>query len=354
MSGLSIIFDKVSKALSPRFRIATLSLSVEPCEFICVLGPSGSGKSTLLGLAGGWLRPDTGRILFGQQDVTRLPAFSRPVRTCFQKGGFVFPHLTVAENVAYALRVKGVRRQHALKHATTLLAQVGLTGFEKRRPLDLSGGEIQRVSVARALADPQPVLLLDEMTAGLDRPLRLSICDLVTDLIRQAGVTTIYVTHDVEEAFSMTARFNSRIAVISNGTIAQVGPPAGIYRKPASRFVASLVGETNLLPIATFDGTTAKTEGGNLLQLPDTTTRPGKYLSVRPECLRFEKPRDCKCAVLSGTIEAVEFARTLMKVTVRCAGDVFLTTSSDNGIQRAVGDSCTLYVSANDVCVLPE
>ncbi len=352
MSGLSITFENVSKVLNPHFCIQTINLSVKPCEFICLLGPSGCGKSTLLGLAGGWVRQDTGRVLFGEEDVTNLPAYRRPVRTCFQKGGFLFPHLTVAENVAYALNVKGVARSEALSHAIALLSQVGLAGFDKRKPLELSGGETQRVSVARALADPQPVLLLDEMTAGLDRPLRSSICDLVGNLIHRAGVTTIYVTHDVEEAFSMTARFHSRIAVMNDGEIVQVASPVEIYRKPVSRFVATLVGDTNLLPVVALNGDKAKTEGGNWLQLPSNRTQNVKYLALRPESLKFDKPEDSPSVSLHGKVEAVEFAGVLTKLTVRCLDDVFLTTDSRNNTTLRVGDPCTLYVSASDVCVL--
>jgi ABC-type Fe3+/spermidine/putrescine transport system ATPase subunit len=354
MSGLSITFEKVSKRLSPHFCIQGINLVINPGEFICVLGPSGCGKSTLLGLAGGWLRPDIGRVLFGGEDVTDLPAYRRPVRTCFQKGGFLFPHLTVAENVAYALHVKGVARSQALDHAIALLAQVGLAGFAKRKPLELSGGETQRVSVARALADPQPVLLLDEMTAGLDRPLRSSICDLVSTLVRKTDVTTIYVTHDVEEAFAMTARFQSRIAIINDGKIVQVASALDIYRKPVSRFVASLVGDTNLLPVVALDSDAAKTAGGNWLQLPPKTTQNVKYLALRPESLRFDKPEEGRSVALTGKVESVEFAGVLTKLTVRCLNDVFLTTASNHTATPKVGAPCTLYVAASDVCTLQD
>jgi ABC-type Fe3+/spermidine/putrescine transport system ATPase subunit len=354
MSGLSIKFDNVTKRLSTRFRIESIDLSVKAGEFICVLGPSGCGKSTLLGLAGGWLRPDTGRVIFGGEDMTELPAYRRPVRTCFQKGGFLFPHLTVVENVAYALHVKGVPRASALSHASVLLAQVGLAGFEKRKPLELSGGEIQRVSVARALADPQPTLLLDEMTAGLDRPLRTSICDLVSSLVRKTDVTTIYVTHDVEEAFAMTARFESRIAVMNDGRIVQIAPPIEIYRKPVSRFVTNLVGDANVLPVLCVDDDRAKTSGGNWIQLPPKTSKNVKYLALRPESLRLSKPEEGTSVALAGKIEAVEFAGVLTKLTVRCQADVFLTTDVHNNKPLRVGDTCTLYVSASEVCPLED
>jgi ABC-type Fe3+/spermidine/putrescine transport system ATPase subunit len=354
MTGLAIVFDNISKVLSEQFRIAPLDLSIRPCEFFCVLGPSGCGKSTLLGLVGGWLKPDTGRLLFGEQDVSALPAFERPVRTCFQKGGFLFPHLTVAQNVAYALCVKGTPREQALRHASLLLAQVGLAGFDKRRPADLSGGETQRVSVARALADPQPVLLLDEMTAGLDRPLRFSICDLVADLVRRARVTTVYVTHDVEEAFVMAQRLDSRIAIMNDGTVVQIGPAADVYRKPISRFVAALVGESNIMPVADLAMDRTRTQGGNTFRLPPGERQPTKYVSVRPESFRFEKPANCDFTTLHGRIEGVEFAGGLTRVKVRCAGETFITSVASHTVRQRIGDECALYVSTEDVCVLHE
>ncbi|MGC4770101.1 ABC transporter ATP-binding protein [Micromonospora sp. DT44] len=218
-------------------------LVVAAGEFFSLLGPSGCGKTTLLRMIAGLLPPSDGQILLGGRDVTNLPAHQRPVSTVFQDYA-LFPHLSVAENVAFGLRAEGVRGGAVLDRVALALEQVGLTGRDKARPRDLSGGQRQRVALARSLVLRPQVLLLDEPLGALDLALRRQMQSLLKQLQRSTGITFIHVTHDQTEAFAMS----DRVAVMAAGRIAQVGPPREIYRNPASHFVASFVGEVNRLP----------------------------------------------------------------------------------------------------------
>jgi spermidine/putrescine transport system ATP-binding protein len=169
ITPLSIELINISKRLSPSFEISNISLLVKAGEFFCLLGPSGSGKSTILGLIGGWEVPDSGQLLLGGINFNDSLSFERPIRTCFQKGGFLFPHMTVEENIGYALKLKRLDSITIEMRVKELMQQVGLNGLSNRNPSQLSGGEAQRVAIARAIADPQPVLLLDEIQTGQAR-----------------------------------------------------------------------------------------------------------------------------------------------------------------------------------------
>ncbi|CAI9419442.1 ABC transporter ATP-binding protein [Nocardioides sp. T2.26MG-1] len=219
-----------------------LDLDIADGEFFSMLGPSGSGKTTVLRLIAGFEEPTAGRILLGEEDVTRRPPFARDVNTVFQDYA-IFPHMSVRQNVEYGLRVKKVGKAERRRRAEEALATVRLEGYADRRPHQLSGGQRQRVALARALVNRPQVLLLDEPLGALDLQLRREMQIELKEIQREVGITFVFVTHDQEEALTMS----DRIAVFNEGRIEQLATPVELYDRPASAFVAGFVGSSNLL-----------------------------------------------------------------------------------------------------------
>ena len=248
-----------------------IDLDIADGEFFSMLGPSGSGKTTVLRMVAGFETPTEGRILLGDQDVTARPPFARDVNTVFQDYA-LFPHMSVLENVAYGLRVKKVPRDQRRTRTAQALETVRLGGFGDRRPHELSGGQRQRVALARALVNRPKVLLLDEPLGALDLKLRREMQIELKEMQREVGITFVFVTHDQEEALTMS----DRIAVFRDGRIEQVATPVELYERPATPFVAGFVGTSNLL------------EGAVAQQLLGD---PGP-VSIRPEKLTLLMPGD--------------------------------------------------------------
>ncbi len=232
----------IRKSYGDVVAVERVDLEIARGEFFTLLGPSGSGKTTTLRIVAGFERPDSGRVLLRGEDVTDRPPYARDVNTVFQDYA-LFPHMTVAENVEYGLRVKGVRRQERRRRAQEALELVRLEGFGSRKPLQLSGGQRQRVALARAIVNRPQVLLLDEPLGALDLKLRQEMQAELKRIQQEVGITFVYVTHDQEEALTMS----DRIAVFSHGRIEQVGGPAEVYERPANEFVAGFVGVSNVL-----------------------------------------------------------------------------------------------------------
>jgi putative spermidine/putrescine transport system ATP-binding protein len=232
--------------------VAGIDLEVAAGEFFTMLGPSGSGKTTTLRVIAGFERPDAGRVELQGADVTRVAPAQRAVNTVFQDYA-LFPHMTVAENVEYGLRVKGIARRDRRARALDVLERVRLPGLGDRRPMQLSGGQRQRVALARALVNGPPVLLLDEPLGALDLKLRQEMQIFLKALQRDLGITFVYVTHDQEEALTMS----DRLAVFNAGRIEQVGSPADVYEHPQTEFVAGFVGVSNVLE-RTLNGRTSR------------------------------------------------------------------------------------------------
>ena len=253
-----VVLTGVRKTFGEVVAVDRIDLDIARGEFFTMLGPSGSGKTTTLRLIAGFERPDEGRIELAGADVSGLPPYARDVNTVFQDYA-LFPHMTVLENVEYGLRVKGVSRKERRGRAEAALERVRLEGFGRRKPIQLSGGQRQRVALARALINRPKVLLLDEPLGALDLKLRQEMQLFLKALQQDLGTTFVYVTHDQEEALTMS----DRIAVFSHGRIEQVGTPAEVYEHPATEFVAGFVGVSNVLE------------------------RDGRRFTVRPEKIRM-------------------------------------------------------------------
>ena len=238
----AIRFSNVSRFFGDVRAVDNVSLDILDGEFFTMLGPSGSGKTTCLRLIAGFERPTSGQIYLHGQDVSRLPPYERDVNTVFQDYA-LFPHMTVGENIAYGLMVRNVPKAERSRRVEEMFDLVRLSGLEERRPSQLSGGQRQRVALARALINRPRVLLLDEPLGALDLKLRQQMQLELKSLQQRVGITFIYVTHDQDEALTMS----DRVAVFNQGKVEQVGSPAELYEQPATAFVAGFVGVSNLV-----------------------------------------------------------------------------------------------------------
>src|SRR6266850_4620549 len=241
-AAADVRLERIEKSFDGKTRaVDRVDLAISAGEFFALLGPSGCGKTTTLRMIAGFEEPDAGRIFVGSEDITDTPVHRRDMGMIFQSYA-LFPHRTVAENVAFGLRMRGLGKSEIKVRVTQALRQVALEGYEDRRPAQLSGGQQQRVALARAIVIRPRVLLCDEPLAALDRKLRQSMQVELKQLQQQLGVTLIFVTHDQEEAMTVS----DRIAVMNAGRIDQIGSPSEIYNRPRTRFVADFIGEINL------------------------------------------------------------------------------------------------------------
>ncbi|MEU6005194.1 ABC transporter ATP-binding protein [Streptomyces sp. NPDC047453] len=290
MKGVAARLQGLRRTFGETTAVDGVDLEIRDGEFFSMLGPSGSGKTTVLRLIAGFEAPDAGRVELAGQEVTGLAPFERDVHTVFQDYA-LFPHMTVEQNVAYALKIRKVPKAERLVRARKALAEVRLEGYGGRRPAELSGGQRQRVALARALVGRPRVLLLDEPLGALDLKLREQMQVELKALQREVGITFVFVTHDQEEALTMS----DRIAVFHQGRVEQVGTPAEIYERPATPFVASFVGSSNLL-----DGESARRILGT----------PGTH-SIRPEKIRVLKESavadEPEQATATGTVAEVVY-----------------------------------------------
>jgi len=289
MQKVSVEFESVSLSYGKTRVLSDASISVQPGEFFALLGPSGSGKSTLLRLLAGFLQPQAGAIRVAGEDVTRVPPWHRNIGMVFQNYA-LWPHMTVRQNVAFGLEERRLPRAEIERKVAAALDLVGLGEYGARRPGQLSGGQQQRVALARTIAIEPKVLLLDEPLSNLDAKLRIHMRVELLALQRKLGITTIFVTHDQEEALSIC----DRVAVLDGGVIQQVGTPVELYDAPANRFIATFVGTINLL-----SGTVARTGAGNVFRsaaLGDVAlgnaaaTAGAAELAIRPHALHLAAP----------------------------------------------------------------
>jgi putative spermidine/putrescine transport system ATP-binding protein len=277
---VAVRLEGLTKMYGDVTAVAGIDLEIGKGEFFSLLGPSGSGKTTTLRMIAGFELPSSGRVLLDGRDVSQLPPYERDVNTVFQDYA-LFPHMSVGDNVAYGLMIRKIPKQERRKRAHEALRMVRLDGYSDRKPGQLSGGQRQRVALARALVNRPSVLLLDEPLGALDLKLRQEMQIELKTIQQEVGITFIYVTHDQEEALAMS----DRMAIFDRGLIEQVGPPAEVYEKPATAFVAGFVGTSNIL-----SGATAVAILGT----------PGTY-TVRPEKIHLE---DANAPVPQGSASA--------------------------------------------------
>jgi putative spermidine/putrescine transport system ATP-binding protein len=301
----AVRLSALHKSFGPVTAVAGVDLEIGEGEFFTMLGPSGSGKTTLLRLIAGFERPDSGRVELAGQDVTRQPPYARDVNTVFQDYA-LFPHMNVLDNVAYGLRVKRVAKAERQRRAEAALDIVRLSGLSGRKPVQLSGGQRQRVALARALVNEPEVLLLDEPLGALDAKLRQEMQLELKRIQREVGITFVYVTHDQEEALTMS----DRLAVFNQGHIEQLGTPVEVYEQPASDFVAGFIGISNLLE------------------------RDGRHFTIRPEKIRLLAADDPAAPAGShieqGRIENVVYLGMLTRYQVQLADGSRLTAVRQN------------------------
>ena len=327
-----------------------VDLDVAEGEFLTILGPSGSGKTTLLKAVAGFEVPDEGEIRLGEEDVTLTPPRHRAVGMVFQNYA-LFPHLTVARNVAFPLEMRGVGKAEVGRRVTEALRLVALPDHGQRLPRQLSGGQQQRVALARAIVFGPRLLLLDEPFGALDRKLRESLQLELRRLQRRLGLTTLFITHDQEEALVMS----DRIAVMENGLIAQLGSPAELYARPSSRFVADFLGESNLLE-GERDATSARLAGFGPIALPPGPPGPVTLL-LRPEALRLgEEASGLPCQGRGEVVETI-FLGLSAKLRMRVEGgaDVLarIALRPSSPLPAREGETVALGFAPEDVHVVP-
>jgi putrescine transport system ATP-binding protein len=332
--------EAITKRFGETRALAGLDLAIAPGEFFALLGASGSGKSTLLRIIAGFEKPDSGRLFLDGRDITATPPWARPVHMMFQSYA-VFPHLSVADNVAYGLRRAGVPRAEADRRVAAVLAMVGLAGLGARRPHTLSGGQRQRVALARSLVMRPRLLLLDEPLGALDADLRERTGFELRSLQRQTGAAFVMVTHDQQEALALA----DRVAVLEAGRIAQLGSPREIYERPASRFVARFLGAANVLEGRPAAGGFDAPEAG--LTLP-VAVPPGTVAIA----IRAERIRILADGPVRGTVQDAAFRGDDSLVLVRLPAGAVLRVAH-RGPPPAPGAEVALGWDAADVVPLP-
>ena len=319
-----------------------LDLSIKDGEFITLLGPSGCGKTTTLRIIAGFLDPDKGDLFFEGENLNGVPAYKRQVNTIFQRYA-LFPHLNVFENVAFGLRVKKLPENEIKSKVSEMLSLVNLSGLEKRRIDTLSGGQQQRVAIARAIANHPKVLLLDEPLAALDLKLRKDMQKELRRMQKQLGITFVFVTHDQEEALTMS----DRVVVMDKGKIQQIGTPQDIYNEPQNAFVADFIGESNIV-----DGIMHKDFevefSGHVFDCLDKgfETNENVDVVVRPEDVDIV---DSERGMLKGTVTSVAFLGVHYEIIVDIGGFKWMIQTTD---ERFVGDEVGLYIEPDAIHIM--
>ena len=327
-----------------------IDLEVQDGEFFSLLGPSGCGKTTTLRMIGGFEEPTSGLIELQGEDVTWLPPYKRNVNTVFQNYA-LFPHLTIYENVAFGLRRKGIQDPDVRTRVSEMLELVELPGFEGRKPTQISGGQAQRVALARALINKPAVLLLDEPLGALDLKLRKQMQVELKRIQQEVGITFIYVTHDQEEAMTMS----DRIAVMNKGRYEQLGDPESLYERPSTSFVAGFLGVSNLLPgvVEATDGrySAVKLQDGSTANVPSALIDGATTVSigVRPEKIRLRPPEEAAPEghnQLRGVVRDASYLGVSTQYQVEARGGARLTVYEQN-VERAT--RAELWAPGEDV-----
>jgi spermidine/putrescine transport system ATP-binding protein len=364
-SDPSVRLERVTKRFGDFTAVREMELDIPRGQFFTMLGPSGCGKTTTLRMVAGFEEPSEGRVLLDGDDVTDLPAFKRPTNTVFQSYA-LFPHRSVEQNVAFGLQRQKVDKAEIRRRVGEELERVGLSAEAKRRPAQLSGGQQQRVALARALVNRPAVLLLDEPLGALDLKLRKQLQVELKRIQRDVGITFIYVTHDQEEALTMS----DRIAVMNRGVVEQVSDPESVYERPATTFVAGFIGVSNLMPgeviSANGGGAELRLDAGPTVSAPDpagASTGERAHAVVRPEKLVLtaagEGTPDGRASV-DGQVESSLYLGTATQMVVRLGDGTRMTVlvpNADAEARRdlpAAGDKARLSWSDENIHIVRE
>ena len=320
-SGTDVLIrlEDLCKSFDSEQILKSVSLSIRDKEFVTLLGPSGCGKTTILRCIAGFETPDSGEISFEGENLLEVAAHKRPINTVFQKYA-LFPHLNVFENVAFGLRIKKLPEEKIRQKVSKMLAMVDLKGYEKRPVSKLSGGQQQRVAIARALVNMPKLLLLDEPLGALDLKLRKDMQLELKTLQRQSGITFLYVTHDQEEALTMS----DRIVVMKSGTIQQIGTPQDIYNEPANAFVADFIGESNIFDASMKEDNKVFFSGAEF-SCVDPALAPEVDVVIRPEDVEICAPEK---GTVIGKVEASLFKGVHFEMTVSCGKEQWIVRST--------------------------
>jgi len=332
MSAL-VLIENISHSFGTTRVLQDVTLSLPPESYTVLLGPSGSGKTTLLSILGGFLAPDEGRVLIKGQDCTALAPAKRPTATVFQDYA-LFPHMTIGANVGFGLRMKGVPRAERDQQARAMLDVVGLGSSFERKPHQLSGGQRQRVALARALIVEPAVLLLDEPLGALDLKLRRQMQDELKAIQKRVGTAFIHVTHDQEEAMALA----DHVVVMNHGRIEDQGAPERVYARPATRFTATFMGESTILPGTVADGMIETALG----RFP--APQSARHVAIRPEHVGLGGP-------ISATVTDVVFQGSFKRVTASANG-VELLARLPADVTIAAGQQVMLGIDSSRVIVL--
>jgi spermidine/putrescine transport system ATP-binding protein len=360
--GVMIDVQNVSKRFGSFTAVDDVNLQIRSGEFITLLGPSGCGKTTLLRMISGFETPTSGVIMLDGRDVTQVPPYKRDVNQVFQSYA-LFPHLTVRENIEFGLKMKKVPKDQIGPRVDDAVSMVSLAGMESRKPAQLSGGQRQRVALARAIVNRPKVLLLDEPLSALDAKLRHSMQVELKRLQQKLGITFLFVTHDQEEALTMS----DRIAVVNKGKIEQLGPVDEIYHKPRTTFVAHFIGEANVMDVSVLgvdqngqahfdlgDGIELRADGSDLPAGAKTAR-----LSIRPEKLHLTKhvPEVGQNLFMATVVEEL-FKGAIDELLLRTPSGRELTAvvANESGLQEALheGDEVYVQLHPDDICVVTE
>ncbi|TSE02746.1 ABC transporter ATP-binding protein [Mesorhizobium intechi] len=343
----------VRKSYGSNTVVQDFSLDVEPGEFVSFLGPSGCGKTTVLRMVAGFEDPSAGKIVVAGKDITRLKPNQRNVGMVFQAYA-LFPNLTVAQNIAFGLKVAGMNKADADKRVAEMLDMIKLPQMADRYPYQLSGGQQQRIALARAIAPKPKLLLLDEPLSALDAKVRVSLREEIRSIQKKLGITTIFVTHDQEEALSIS----DRIAVMYGGKAEQVATPFEIYNRPATKFVANFVGTLNVL-----EGKVTDAAAGTVQVNTQEVSLKGKLngsksgdtlsLALRPEAISLDRQPGHDTS-LSGEIAEVHFLGSVIRVRVGIGGNTVSLDTFNNSATPppVVGEKADISFSSGDMLVL--
>lgn len=341
-----LILENLTKRFGNLTAVQQLWLSINRGEILSLLGPSGCGKSTTLQMIAGILSPDAGQVILGDRPLNKVPPEKRDIALVLQRG-LLFPHLTVGENVAFGLRMRGVNRVDREKEAIAMLHRVQLSGFEHRKPSELSGGQAQRVALARSLVIHPEVLLLDEPLSALDTNLREEMQDLILSLQAQTGVTLLVVTHDQAEA----AILSHRVAVMLDGQLRQVDRPEQVYQYPSDETVARFMGGVNFFTVEAQEHQWQLCGQRLISAMPAT----GKICAtVRPEHIQlFTHAPPMDVNILTGTILSLRFTVSHRRVTVAIAPDFYLHVWTLPTLDLYVGQSVWLHIPRQSLWGFP-